>query len=231
MNIVNQVIKRIDSYMRSRGFSLFEKNYYYISNDIAYCISFEMPGGLLYVTAYIMPLYLPCECRYYSYGRRLNNHYKRLFTLKKNDNNETICQWCEELCQCIEKEILPVYKQIETPDILLEHIENTNGLAYRFFTCPPVFIERLKMFTYLYLRDINKIRIALEDYRDLIRSSSFFTSAVCENLLEEANLLEYYIQEKPEASAAYLSEKSDFTKKLFEASQKKRGQGDGSVVS
>ncbi len=215
MNIINQVIKLVSPYMKSKGFRLSKKNYYYISNDIAYCISLEMPGGLLYVNAYIMPLYLPCKNRYYTYGIRLNNYCKSLFTLTKNDTDEDICRWCKELCWCIETEILPIYKQIETPNVLVEQVENKSGLVSSILSCPQVFIERLRMFTYLYIGDFLKIDSSIGRYRDLIRSSSFLTSTTRQSLLEESDLLENYTQRKPEDSLILLSEISTSTQKLL----------------
>lgn len=206
MNIVREVMKRISPYMKSIGFSLSGKNFYYIANDIAYCVAIDVPGSLLYVTAYIIPLYVPCESRYYTYGSRItNNHESVPPLLKKDADIETISEWCEALCQCIETKIMPAYEQIGSPCALAEQIEHTANYSSRLFSCPQVFIERLKMFTYLYLRDFCKTTIAINRYRNLLGSSTFLTSVVRQNYLDEASIIQALTQGNEEAISDYFS--------------------------
>lgn len=187
MNIAREVLKRISPYMKAKGFMLSGKNFFYISNDIAYCVALDVPGGLLYTTAYVMPLYMPCETRYYTYGRRLNaQNHAMLPPLKKDADLDSICEWCDAFCRYVDEEVLSFYGQIGSPYALIEYAQNACNSFSNFFSCPPVFFERLKMFTYLYLRDFQKTNKAIDCYRNLLDTSAFLTSSACQKYLDEA---------------------------------------------
>jgi hypothetical protein len=216
MNIAREVLKRISPYMKSKGFTLSGRNFYFISNDIAYCVAIDVPGGLLYATAYVMPLYVPCESRYYTYGDRINDQNKSMVPLLRKDADiETICKWCDVLCQCIETKIMPAYNQIGTPFALAEHVEHIANLPSSLFSCPQVFAERLKMFTYLYIRDFHKTDIAIECYRNLLGSSTFLTSMVRQKYLDESIAIRTLAQGNEKDLEDYFSKISTVTRSVL----------------
>lgn len=216
MNLIHKVTKRISPYMKSRGFGLSGKNYYYISNDIAYCLALDAPGGLLYATAYIMPLYVPCESRYYTYGSRLNELWGiRLPLLQKDDHANMIDGWCDALCQCIEEVIIPFYKQIETPNKLAEYVEHkANRLSGR-FVCPNVFIERLMVYTYLYLRNYGRTILALNNYQNLLVNSTFLTDTVRQSYIDEIDTVRSLLEGNELGISSFCSKISDSTRKIL----------------
>lgn len=121
MNISRYVLKKISPFMQSKGFQLSGTSYFYILNDVAYCLTIDS-GALLYATAYVMPLYIPSEARYYTYGSRSNEWpEKKLPPLRRDSTLEAINVWCDALCHCIEKTILPFYRQIATPKKLIKY--------------------------------------------------------------------------------------------------------------
>ncbi len=189
MSLFHEIVKRINPYMQGKGFLLSRKNYYYIAADIAYCISFDAPGRMLYVTEYVMPLYIPCQSRYYTYGNRLNALQGVFLPTLQQDAINSIDEWCDILCQCIEKKIVPFYTQIGTPIRLIEQIEQKTRLVSTFFFCPEIDIERLKAYTYLYLRDQSKMEHAVKNYRNLLMASTFLADTARQKHLEEADSL------------------------------------------
>lgn len=216
MSTIRKVANRIAPYMKAKGFELSGKNYYYISNDIAYCLALDQPGGLIYVTAYIMPLYVPCEYRYYTYGSRLNNiHGIVLSPLHKDANPNAIDEWCEMLCRSMDQIIIPFYQQIGTPRQLVEYIDGKMGNSTFLCMCPNVFLERLKMYTYLLLRDFAKTNTAMNSYRNLLTNCTFLTDAVCKEYLCEIETIRLLLHGNDQDISNFCCEISRNTQKIL----------------
>lgn len=73
MGIASKVNDIIFEFMKSRSFKKRGNLYFNIQNDISFCINLEQPTGLLYCTFSVMPLYMPAQVRYFTYGNRLNS--------------------------------------------------------------------------------------------------------------------------------------------------------------
>ena len=215
MNIVHTVIKKIAPHMKSRGFVLSGKNFYFISNDIAFCVTLEAPGGILYVTAYIMPLYIPCQNRYYTYGTRLNAACS-LPLLQKKDDAETITRWCDMLCKCIDSKIIPYYRKIENPNKLIEHIEHRGDHSLIVPAVPPVFMERLKMYTYLYLGNYSRLNTAKICYHGLLSESVFLIDAVRQMYFDEISKIDMLVRESNQGISDFCIEIMNNTRKILQ---------------
>ena len=199
MNIFREVKKRIMPYMKEKGFRLSGTTYLFTNNDIAYCIGFDTPGGLLYATQYVMPLYIPSGNRYYTYGNRLNPS-KRLPILSKDADDKYIDHWCDMFCKCMEFEVLPFFRKITTPEKLVNYVTDANSPN---FFCPPVFIERLKVFTYLYLQKTEDLIQSVQEYRRLLDEGSFLTNSSMQTYLEEVNMIERLLTDNDVDITAY----------------------------
>ena len=232
MRILSKVLKNISPFMKANGFLRSGNSFYYIANDIAYCIALDMPGGSLYVTACVMPLYMPCDCKYYTYGNRLNNHLGYVLPLLKADaDREMICDWCNALCQCIQLEVLPFYEQIETPKALARYVEHMSDLNSSFFFCPQVFVERLKMYTYLYLRDYDKTNIAIKRYHDLLISNTFMSSMTQQKFLEECREIQDLVRRNRQDVSTFFRNVLSATQRVLAGSGSTGDKGDGAGVS
>ena len=198
MGISKEINKRIAPFMKSRGFARSgQTNYYYVVNNIAFCVSFETPTGLTYVTAYVMPLYIPCEFRYLTYGNRLD-HIKdvKLPLLNKDSGEDTIDAWCKLLCHSIDEYILPFFKKIETADKLLAFTDNYCFSPDSFIACNKLKILRLRMFTFLYTGDLGNTANVITRYREALGSTSYLTDRAIQMLDEEINMVVSLMQEK-----------------------------------
>lgn len=217
MNIFREVVKRISPHMKAKGFLLSGKNYCYISNDIAYCLGFDTPSGLLYVTAYVMPLYVPCENRYYTYGNRLNIMQEiALPTLRKDSESGVIDRWCRLLCQYIDDNIIPFYEQINTPNKLVTYVEQAPHLRRERFACPQVYIERLRLFTYLYLHELSKVIAAMGCYRNALEDSAFLADHVRSKYMNEVESVEFLIRDNSGSINDYCNRIINNTRKTIE---------------
>ena len=207
MAISNKIRKRIAPFMKSRGFSRSGQNhYYYVANSIAFCITLETPTGLTYVTAYIMPLYIPCEFRYLTYGNRLN-HIKdiKLPLLDKDSDEDTIDAWCKLLCNSIDQYIIPFFKKIETADKLLAFSYTYRFSPDSYIVCNKLDVLRLRMFTFLYVGDPVNTASVITRYREALGSTSYLFDSVIQMLDEEINMVALLLQEKNLAKEFFAS--------------------------
>mgnify|MGYP003297112286 CR=1 FL=1 len=109
MSFIQTIYRKITPFMYSNGFIAVSKCFYRIEADIAFCVELCMPSELLYVNFYLIPLYMPCKNRYYTYGNRLNNlDIKALPIIKKNANNDQIEQWCISFYDVLEMVVFPL---------------------------------------------------------------------------------------------------------------------------
>lgn len=214
MNIVHTVIKKIAPYMKSQGFVLSGKNFFYVSNDIAFCVALDAPCGILYVTAYIMPLYIPCQHRYYTYGTRLNTACM-LPLLQKKDDPEVLARWCDTLCKCIDSKIIPYYRKIENPNKLIEYIEHRADHSSIVPAVPPVFVERLKMYTYLYLGNYPQLNAAMICYHNLLTESAFLIDTVRQMHFDEISKIDMLIQDSNHGISDFCFEIMENTRKIL----------------
>lgn len=198
MAISREINKRIAPFMKSRGFTrLGQTRYYYIANNIAFCITFETPTGLTYVTSYVIPLYIPYEFRYLTYGNRLNDIGDiKLPLLNKNSDEDTIDAWCKLLFNSIDQYIIPFFKTIETADKLLAFSDNYRFSPESYIVCNKLDILRLRMFTFLYVGDPVNTASVITYYREALGSTSYLSDRVIQMLNEEIDMVASLMQKK-----------------------------------
>ena len=214
MNLCQEVTKRMKPYMRTKGFSLSGRTFYCIQNDIAFCIGFENPTGTLYVWQYIMPLYIPSEYLYLSYGDRM--HRFDLPFLTRDDTPEMIDQWCAQLCQLLEETIFPYFEQIDSQQKLLQFIAPEKADEYRIFLfCPEIWMEKLRMYTYAYLQNEHEYAEARIRFEQQIQNAHFLTEAGKARNRTELQALPVPSNGDWEQVESFMIESIGTTKKLF----------------
>lgn len=217
-----EVKKRIGPFMKSRGFRLRCRTYYYIKNDIAYCISFEQPTGWMYTWVHVNPLYIPHEFIFLSYGNRLNDMADvKLPTLGKGSDPTEIDDWCELFFRSIDDHILPFFQQIDTPKKLLAYVENPErNKRGGMIRCTPLDIEELRMHTYLYLCDLPKAEAAAAIYKQTAGENKYLIVTLREKLQKDAEDIKMLISRGDEAVSDFCEQTIANTRKLFEKSKK-----------
>lgn len=204
MSILQRIINQIRPYMHEQGYSFSKKCFYKIHNDIAYCLAFDMPGGLVYATFFVMPLYIPCQNHYYTYGNRVNSlRRSKLLPLSKSASDDELNAWCELLLHYLEKFIFPFFQKIDTPNKLVKIIEKKKYLAGPYFFCPPVQFYRLQLFSYLYTEDFDNLYFLSEKYPLIIESSTFLTETVRNFYLEENDAIAQLAQKEVQTVRAF----------------------------
>lgn len=183
MSLLKQVVNQIRPYMQEHGYQFSRNCFYSIYDNIAYCIGLDMPGGLLYATFYVMPLYIPCENRYYSYGNRL--HVLPFSHLAPLHEGTDVLSWCEDFYKELEKVVFPFFSQIASPSQLTNLIEKKLYSLMPYFSCPEVQIYRLQMFNYLYCCNFVMLDRLIPKYRLSVQNSTFFSHGVRSRYLQE----------------------------------------------
>ncbi len=214
MNLCREVTKRLKPYMRSKGFSLVRRTFCCIRNDIAFCIGFENPTGTLYAWEYIMPLYIPSEFQYLSYGDRM--HRFGLPYLNREDAPEMIDQWCAQLCQLLEETIFPFFEQIDSPQKLLQFIAPEKADEYRVFLfCPEIWMEKLRTYTHAYLQNEHEYTEARIRWERQIQDADYWTEGA--KVAERTELQALPVPSSGDwtQTESFLKECIGITRKLF----------------
>lgn len=192
MAVIDQIVNQIRPMMKEQGYRFSKKYFYKIHNDIAYCLEFEKPGGLVYSAFYIMPLYIPSENRCYTYGSRISWR-PPLGPLPASAQDSEIVNWCNALCSFLDRFVFPFFSRISSPLMLAKIIEENHYCLKPYFTCPPINIYRLQMFNYFYICDFQKLDEIVDEYTNIIQNSAFLTEGVRNGYIGEISTLERQI--------------------------------------
>ena len=212
MSIRNKIVSQIRPYMDEHGYTFSKNHFYKIHNDIAYCLDFDVPGGLVYATFFIIPLYMPTQNRYYTYGNRVSSlRRSKLLPLSKNALDDELKAWCEHLCKDLEKYVFPFFNEITTPSKLMNVIEKKKYLAAPFFSCPPVQISRLQLYSYLYVEDFEKLYLLIKKYPLIIQESTYLSETVRTSFLEENDVIVKLVHEDVQTVRAFYTKTTQDT--------------------
>lgn len=178
MTFTKSMINRVASFMKDRGFHSKNKFFYKINNDIAFCIEFDYPGSLLYVTFYILPLYLPANTRYYTYGNRLNSlSLKPLPDIHADVSEKQKIYWVQSFEEAIDEFVLPYFQKICNPSALADACSDNNGIQ-TYMNCPTIQKARLLLHTYAFLQNLDAFRKAEKSMHAEIDKCSFLSSDI-----------------------------------------------------
>lgn len=150
MNFSTHVCKQLALHLSSDGFERNGRLFYRIKNDLCFCIHIQMPSDLVHVHFFVMPLYIPSEHIYFTYGRRLCYAVPTSPKLYKSASDEEIEIWCNETYQILSKEVLPFFHEIDSPKKLSRFLNRPRIIPHKFFFCENIHIRILKLYTYAY---------------------------------------------------------------------------------
>ena len=203
--------------MKAKGFlrSGYSGRFYYVANDIAYCVTFEKPSTLIYVQAYVIPLYIPAEAIYYTYGECLRYLPGLELRTLKEDEPDLMEQWCADFCRSIEEKILPVFQQIPSPEALIGELENESPALKWFFFCPKIHIEKLKMYTYFYLQRLSETQATIESYCKELDQCDFLTKTCIQRCLAEADVVATLLHKSAKERETFIADTIEHTKPFF----------------
>ena len=169
-------------FFKEHGYKKKGNIFFKIENDIAFCILFQRPTSFVYVHYYILPLYIPTDYHYLSYGDRLESH--SIYPVPSydiSDGDDTSLQmmrklrdslpgvmwnepkkmvfteWMEEVQKCLTEDIFPFFESINSPEKLLCFLRKDIYEIRKYIRILSNEYEnaRLAAYTCLYMSDLN----------------------------------------------------------------------------
>lgn len=213
MTLMEKIHRRLRPYAKERGLQRKGRSYYTITEDTAYCVSFENHTHDVYAHFYLMPLYMREENHILTYGERLNTLFrKKMPSLEKTASEEEIDAWVAIVTGIIDSYVLPFFRQVGSPEKLLNFLALSWDVQKSYFSCPPHQRLRLKSYTLLYLRRRTEARGAIEAYRAELGQCGFLMDRIIKSCHEEVDELESMLRWTDEKLDAFFTEAAAFTK-------------------
>ena len=181
--LTKRIVKQLKPFMYEQGYQLHNKNFYKIENHIAFCVTFENPGGF-YALCFPMPLYLPDEFASYQYGMRLAASSSReLPYIDRTASDEEITAWCQTFSGYLEKNVFPYFQEVCDPIRMARFFQKKAN--QRKMLCPPLDVDRLLMFTAFFLKDKRTFDKAAVRYQKSLADCSYLMPDVVARLKKE----------------------------------------------
>lgn len=198
MTFTQSMVNRVAVFMKNKGFQRKGKCFFRTDNHLAFCIEFDYPGSLLYVTFYIIALYIPSDVRYYTYGNRLN----ALPVIHADISEEEKANWVQSFEEVINAFVLPYFQKVYSPSALADFCCNSRNLQ-EYMHCPSIQQTRLLLHTYAFLQNRESFSTAEKILRKEIQNCSFLSSAILEKYLAEIDTLKQLFCLSQDAFEAY----------------------------
>ena len=213
MTLTEKIHKRLRPYAKSRDFLRKKRTYYTIAGDTAYCISFENHTHDVYVHFYLLPLYMRREYHTLDYGERLNVLFReKLPVLQNSASEEEMDAWIDNLTGILDSYVLPFFRQVDSPEKLLDFLAGDWEDQKKYICCPPERRLLLKIYALLYLHRKEEAREAIAAYREELDRCSYFTDRLRHSLCREADNLETMCGWTKEELDALFAESIAFTR-------------------
>ena len=97
--------------MKANGFAFKKGVFYRIENDMAFCMNLEMPTGTVYSNCFVLPLYVPTEFCYTTYGTRLT-----VGAAERDGGAGNAAGLAGEWMSILSNDIFPCFQTITSPD-------------------------------------------------------------------------------------------------------------------
>lgn len=184
MNISNIPIE-VRNRLTENGFAYRSGWFLRESSSLVQCFAFERPSQIIYPTYCIIPLYMPCTTRHYTYGRRVSevSRYKDTAVVDKG-----------ALVAALDRVVLPLFERLKTPALLSQYLQNDRDPSAYLF-CPPIDLAVLEAYTALFLAERELFSHAVSRAFRLLDESTVLTQDVVsrtrtelEALIERAEL-------------------------------------------
>lgn len=216
MTFTQSIMNRVAGFMKNKGFQRNGKCFFRTDNHLAFCVEFDYPGSLLYVTFYIIPLYIPSDGRYYTYGNRLNAHNQKTLPLINTDTSEEQkLNWVQSFEKAINEYVLPYFQKVYSPPALADYCCKSGNLQEHMHSTP-IQQMRLLLHTYAHLRDQQSFEKTERTLRKEMQKCSYLSSSVLEKYSAEIDVLKHlFCLSQAEFDAYQRKTIAETTKKCF----------------
>lgn len=209
MSVAKNLYKALNPYFKSLGFRKHGKCYYKIENDIAFCFT---PEFVSYVRlwCYILPLYVPTEFRHLDYGTHIEHVHRELQNTILTYGEITVKEaeaWLNKMAPVIENEVLPFFKSISSPKLLLQYCSSpSNRSKYMFVSYGNPKLFRLQSYTALYADEKEIAQKAIESFRESVLNCKKLLPSYIEKYVAESHKMEKMLLSPDDERARRLQE-------------------------
>ena len=178
----SDIINGLSTFLSSNLYHKNKKCFYNLKNSIAYCVSFECPSNLLYTNFYIIPLYIPTEVHYMTYGNRLESFSDyRIQPLNVSSSDDENSAWVTSVKKVLEQEVFPFFELIDSPNSLATYLINNNRhVIEKHLFCTPYQYYKLCAFTNFALLNHDETNVYLNYSLSELAKCSYYSRSVKE---------------------------------------------------
>lgn len=185
MTFCERIRKSARSFMKANGFALKKGVFYRIENDMAFCVNLEMPTGTVYSNCFVLPLYVPTEFCYMTYGTRLT-----VGTAERDGDAENAAELAGEWMSMLSDDIFPHFQTITSPGVFFDQVRHRALFAPHECRIPDVFVQRLRLATAFYEKRYSEIPEICGEYRKVLADAPYLTSGCKKIYLDEVRLFQ-----------------------------------------
>ena len=229
-----KAVQAFAPFFKEHGYQQKGNTFFKIENGLAFCILFERPTAIIYVHYYVLPLYIPTDNHYLTYGDRLESHSiypvpsfniseendesssimrnikdRLLHLMRKEPPKTDFSEWVKQVQKCLAEDIFPFFASINSPDKLLCFLRKGVREKQKYFRClgDEYQNSRLAAYTCLYTSDLESAsEYVARAQRYLLNSPNRFPEKALKMRLDELSVAEQMIQAPKEARDAFLNE-------------------------
>lgn len=196
-----ELLKIIAAYLKEYGFKKKGKLFYHLEKNLSFCIEFEFIGSNIYLAHYIIPLYIPHDCRAFTYGNRVP-------VRSVSDPQEL----SNQIIRYLDSKVIPIFKKKFDCESLVEMVLRRFFKSDFFFT-PHMFKMRLAFFTYAYCGNREKAFKFAQQYDASISAATWMIDSTKDLYRKEiADIIELLSNDAKETEK-WFTEVIDKTKK------------------
>ena len=192
MSVSKNLYKVLNPYFKSLGFRKYGNCFFKIENNIAFCFTPEFVSHVR-VWCYILPLYMPTKFRHLTYGKYIEFVHRELACLictYDEITEEDAIAWLGKMAPVIENEVLPFFKTISSPELLLQYCDLPAYERSRYLPYGGQDLFRLQGYTSLYLGKKEIAPKAIENYRESTLSLKNYSPSYIERHVAESYEME-----------------------------------------
>ena len=228
----NKIIPAFGPFFKENGYQKRGNRFFKIENDIAFCVRFERPTSWVYVHYHIIPLYIPTDFCYLTYGDRLESHSVYpvpSYDISEEDNDSLsimrrikdslpgvmwnepkkmdFTEWMEQVQKCLAEDIFPFFESINSPENLLCFLRKDVREKQKYMLCLGNEYRNAYLATYTcaYISDLK----SAAEYAACAQSCILQSKTPYHKdwgWLEELDVLEQMIQAPAETREAFFRE-------------------------
>ena len=185
MTFCERIRKNAQSFMRANGFAFKKGIFCRIENDMAFCVNLEMPTGTVYSNCFVLPLYVPTEFCYMTYGTRLT-----VGAAERDGDAGNAAELAGEWMSILSNDIFPCFQTITSPDAFFTQVSHRALFAPHECRISDVFVQRLRLATAFYEKRNSEIPEICGEYMKVLADAPYLTSGCKKIYLDEVRLFQ-----------------------------------------